>query len=229
MRPHARTRRLTQVLAGLAVLAGSSSGWADHIPDHDPCEQFFPTVLPGQDLFNGGAALAHSIGPLGGSVISNAIFEITYVSDGATPASDIELVASLWVENDIGEYEYVETVVTGADLGFGSGPGTFVGSLETTDLNGIALEYFLTAPYSVIDLMIDVVGGGGIQGIGYFQDSFIHFDIGGAGCSDLNGDGTVDGADLGLLLGAWGTPGADLNDDGTTDGADLGILLADWS
>ncbi len=47
--------------------------------------------------------------------------------------------------------------------------------------------------------------------------------------ADLNHDGMVDGADLGMLLGAWGTPGADLNGDGTTDGADLGILLGEWS
>ncbi len=46
--------------------------------------------------------------------------------------------------------------------------------------------------------------------------------------SDLNGDGEVDGADLGLLLSGWSTPGADLNGDGTTDGADLGLLLSDW-
>ena len=45
---------------------------------------------------------------------------------------------------------------------------------------------------------------------------------------DLNGDGQVDGADLGLLLGAWGTATADLNGDGTTDGADLGLLLGAW-
>lgn len=48
---------------------------------------------------------------------------------------------------------------------------------------------------------------------------------------DLNGDGVVDGADLGLLLAAWGTssPAADLNQDGVIDGADLGALLAAWS
>jgi hypothetical protein len=47
--------------------------------------------------------------------------------------------------------------------------------------------------------------------------------------ADLNGDGVVDGADLGLLLGAWGQAGAtDLNGDGTTDGADLGLLLGAW-
>jgi len=47
--------------------------------------------------------------------------------------------------------------------------------------------------------------------------------------ADLNGDGVVDGADLGLLLGQWGGDGpADLNDDGVVDGADLGLLLGDW-
>jgi FG-GAP repeat len=46
---------------------------------------------------------------------------------------------------------------------------------------------------------------------------------------DLNGDGQVNGADLGLLLGNWGSPGsADINSDGTTDGADLGLLLGAW-
>jgi len=47
---------------------------------------------------------------------------------------------------------------------------------------------------------------------------------------DLNGDGAIDGADLGILLAAWGqgpSP-ADLNEDGAVDGADLGILLSAW-
>jgi hypothetical protein len=47
---------------------------------------------------------------------------------------------------------------------------------------------------------------------------------------DLNGDGLVTGADLGMLLGNWGNPGVgDLNGDGNVDGADLGILLSAWS
>jgi len=48
---------------------------------------------------------------------------------------------------------------------------------------------------------------------------------------DLNGDGLVDGADLGLLLAAWGSlnDDVDLDGDGAIDGADLGILLANWS
>ncbi|MCA9283966.1 MAG: hypothetical protein KDA22_02035, partial [Phycisphaerales bacterium] len=48
---------------------------------------------------------------------------------------------------------------------------------------------------------------------------------------DLDGNGTVDGADLGILLAAWGPCAgcpADLNGDGVVDGADLGVMLAAW-
>ena len=49
---------------------------------------------------------------------------------------------------------------------------------------------------------------------------------------DINGDGQVNGADLGLLLGSWGAcPSgcpADLNDDGQVNGADLGLMLGAW-
>jgi len=45
--------------------------------------------------------------------------------------------------------------------------------------------------------------------------------------ADLDGDGAVNGADLGLLLAGWNQPGpTDLDGDGTTHGADLGLLLA---
>lgn len=47
--------------------------------------------------------------------------------------------------------------------------------------------------------------------------------------ADLNDDGIVDGADLGMLLGGWGTAAGDVNADGSTDGSDLGLLLAAWT
>ena len=50
---------------------------------------------------------------------------------------------------------------------------------------------------------------------------------------DLNGDGLVNGADLGLMLVAWGPCGrdciADLDGNGVVNGADLGLLLVDWT
>ena len=40
----------------------------------------------------------------------------------------------------------------------------------------------------------------------------------------------MDGTDLAILLGKWGTDDviADINIDGTVDGSDLATLLGDW-
>jgi predicted dienelactone hydrolase len=47
---------------------------------------------------------------------------------------------------------------------------------------------------------------------------------------DLDGDGVVDGTDLGIQLGGWSNPGrGDLNGDDVIDGVDLGILLGAWT
>ena len=49
--------------------------------------------------------------------------------------------------------------------------------------------------------------------------------------TDFNQNGRTDGADLGMLLSAWGAsnqPGLDLDHNGRIDGADLGLLLSGW-
>jgi len=48
--------------------------------------------------------------------------------------------------------------------------------------------------------------------------------------ADINGDGVVDTADLGLLISEFGTagPASDLNDDSIVDTADLGLLISDF-
>lgn len=101
--------------------------------------------------------------------------------------------------------------------------------------------------------LLESVQGGqgffiGIEHPGIASATFVHVQVQGgagfslddvsigrrAGSADLNGDGIVDGADLGLLLGAWGPCpssccAADLNLSGEVDGADLGLLLGAWS
>ena len=49
--------------------------------------------------------------------------------------------------------------------------------------------------------------------------------------ADLNGDGAVNAADLGVLLAAWGSSFdlADINNDGIVDGNDLGLMLSSWT
>ena len=48
--------------------------------------------------------------------------------------------------------------------------------------------------------------------------------------ADVDGSGSVDGGDLGLLLAEWGgsDPRWDLDRSGTVDGGDLGLMLAAW-
>ena len=49
---------------------------------------------------------------------------------------------------------------------------------------------------------------------------------------DINGDGVVNAADLGLLLAAWGSKNpaaADISGDGVVDAQDLSMLMAAWS
>ncbi|MFO0875027.1 MAG: peptidoglycan DD-metalloendopeptidase family protein, partial [Phycisphaerales bacterium] len=56
--------------------------------------------------------------------------------------------------------------------------------------------------------------------------------IAGALPGDLNGDGAVNGADLGLLLGSWGACAgcaADIDGNGAVNGGDLGLLLGAWT
>ncbi|RLS62519.1 MAG: hypothetical protein DWH96_08635 [Planctomycetota bacterium] len=47
--------------------------------------------------------------------------------------------------------------------------------------------------------------------------------------ADLNGDGEVNGADLAILLNAWGTTGpGDIDQSGIVDAADIALLLGAW-
>jgi len=105
--------------------------------------------------------------------------------------------------------------VTSPCLDVGSNPAVPAGT--TTDLDG--LPRFVDVP-SVPD------GGAGtapIVDMGAYERQVA------PPCpADLDGNGLVDGADLGLLLGDWGGPGGDLDGNGTTDGADLGLLLGAW-
>jgi len=43
--------------------------------------------------------------------------------------------------------------------------------------------------------------------------------------TDLTGDGAVNGADIALVISAWGTSAGDVTGDGHTDGADLTRVL----
>lgn len=151
-------------LAFGAVAAISTAAWAGHIPGHNNNDPVFPVPIPGEEFFNGGGSILFvtAIGPDAGTEITNTTFDITYISDGFTPASDIFIEARLALEDRTAIFE-----VTGADLGFGSGPGTFTGELSTDIFNGIVVGGFL--PSSIVHLTIGATTGG-VDGVGYFED-----------------------------------------------------------
>ncbi|MBL9148864.1 MAG: hypothetical protein JNM94_09250 [Phycisphaerae bacterium] len=108
-----------------------------------------------------------------------------------------------------------------------------------------------TAPYNQDEENSGIIDARETLGLGWFiADMQAHYSLGnplveggqlyaffapeavGSSRSDLSRplDGIVDGSDLGILLGGWGSAGvSDINRDGTTDGADLGILLGNWN
>lgn len=69
-----------------------------------------------------------------------------------------------------------------------------------------------------------------IDAVDYSDDFFV---IGTPTSPDMNNDGKIDGADIGLMLSAWGActatpcPG-DINGDGTVGIEDANLLLAKW-
>ncbi len=89
-------------------------------------------------------------------------------------------------------------------------------------------NYVLEASATAISDLGD--GYDGLFADASFAFAFVLVRQGGTPCpADLNADGSVNGADLGALLGTWGASGAaDLNDDGIVNGADLGALLGAW-
>ncbi|MHC5110473.1 MAG: hypothetical protein ACYTHJ_11415 [Planctomycetota bacterium] len=166
-----KTCWLSIVVAMIAAMTLSgNTAQADHIPGHNDDDPIFPAPIPGKGDFNGGGVILFVtlIGPDGGTTIYNTSLDITYVSDGVTPASDLVLEISTFVDGQLREWD-----VSGADLGFGSGPGTFKGKLDTDIFNGI-IDGGIPGPFSTISLDIGSTSGP-VNGTAFFVDSFINF------------------------------------------------------
>ncbi len=114
-------------------------------------------------------------------------------------------------------HDHFDHTLLGVD-GADPGPGIYLLSLS---IEGVAPVLSATAPfYYVFNLG---------QSEEDHEAAIAYADLFVACAIDLDGDGQVDGADLGVLLSEWELDGAsDLNRDGIVDGADLGILLANW-
>jgi subtilisin family serine protease len=108
---------------------------------------------------------------------------------------------------------------------------TFTYDLTNRAGQTITLEW----NFNTVDGMANFYRGWQVDRVRIISPQFICEDVEPTCTGDLNGDGVVDGADLLLLLGAWGScptepvpcP-ADISGDGVVDGVDLLALLAAW-
>ena len=125
-------------------------------------------------------------------------------------------------------------VISGSQDLTGTIPITVSGSIvpgpNGAQLRDITMsEYFFPVPPALLPP--------GVSAISYIRvlPNEANFMTGGwtvVSPADINGDGGVNGADLAVLLGAWGpnaTSPADINDDGAVDGVDLAQVLSNWS
>jgi hypothetical protein len=147
-----------------AVAAFVSVAITAPILAHDlPNSTDFSIFLP-EDQFTGEVMFITYIGPPAGQNLWHVTADFTWVSIGGTPASNILVNFELAV-NGMTEH----WTVTGADLGWGSGPGTYTGSIGTDTLNGPITPNGIGGS-TIINVDIGTTTGGGLSG-GHFVDS----------------------------------------------------------
>ena len=84
----------------------------------------------------------------------------------------------------------------------------------------------VTVPVTIGECMRVRVGGY----LGATGNGYVLVDCVPSCAGDLDNNGVVNAADLGILLGGWNTstPGPDIDNNGVVDAADLAILLGNW-
>ncbi|NBX32089.1 MAG: hypothetical protein EBR07_05085 [Planctomycetes bacterium] len=151
------------------------------------------------------------IATVGGPAVDEliAVANFGFTTDQAT--LDIDSV-----QIPTGPFSYV----SGTATGIGATPGSVRVRFNPTGLTpGV---YTASATIQVSDE--NVPGAAAAQIVASLSAT-----IGGGNPADLNGDGLVGGADLGIMLASWGSPGpADLDHNGIVGGSDVGILLGNW-
>ncbi|MFO0874122.1 MAG: LamG-like jellyroll fold domain-containing protein [Phycisphaerales bacterium] len=122
------------------------------------------------------------------------------------------------------------------------GPGAVVtgvinvapGATATIPVVVEALSVDLLGWYNLV-VSVDVDGDGVFEPAAVLGLQALLEPLAPSNLADLNGDGQVDGADLGELLGQWGPCtgcggcSADFDQNGSVDGGDLGVMLGGWS
>ncbi|MBL9148531.1 MAG: VCBS repeat-containing protein [Phycisphaerae bacterium] len=178
-------------------------------------------------------------GPVGGAATANDVdngpVRLLSPTIVVPPLAMLEVSYAAWVYcNDSADPN--EADVLAVECSFDGGVtwhhvrnvGTTSGAWQTfTDAVGPVTGTTVQVRLSVQDLANNSITEAGVDSFGIKATQCVAAPT----CpSDLTADGTVDGADLAALLGAWGRAGgsADLDRSGLVDGGDLAVLLGSW-
>jgi hypothetical protein len=159
--------------------------------------------------------LTSSAGALAGERIRLSFLTVNATS-GAVPVPGFDLA----VQSDGGWHRHLNMTLLSAPGAAAPDPGTYL----------IPLQLYSTAVGIEASEEFWLVLNGGSDAATFSAALNAAIDAMNPPCpADIDASGIVDGADLGVLLSAWGNAGpADLDTSGAIDGADLGILLSAW-
>ena len=172
-------------------------------------------------------------GSLGENDVDDGITTLLSPIFDATSGESMTIQMSLWYSNNQGASPNNDSMPIELSND-GGGSWVMLEDFSTNTGTWIQRNYNLddyVVPTNQMQLRFIArdLGDGSVVEAGVDDVSIFGIGCPDTGClGDLNGDGIVDGGDLGLLLAAWNTGDADLNGDGNTDGADIGLLLSYW-
>ncbi len=171
-------------------------------------------------------------GGLGEADIDGGVTTLTSPEIAIDGLAAITISCRVWYSNDTGASPNEDSMPVEARLD--DGAWFTLETVAVSDAAWRALEWSVpTGGASTLQIrfVASDLGSGSVVEAGVDEIRVFAAGCADAPCvGDLDGDGQVDGADVGLLLAAWGStdPSADLTGDGFVNGADLGLLLGGW-
>ncbi|HMN97230.1 MAG TPA: M14 family metallocarboxypeptidase [Phycisphaerales bacterium] len=175
-------------------------------------------------------------GPAGAADVDNGSTTVTSpILDASAPGTSLE--AWIWYSNNLGANPNTDSMLVEVSADGGSSWSLLAAIAESTNAwvrfewplwPAVGLTETLRVRFVARDLDPQSLVEAALDDVALIVRSCFEGIVG-----DLDRDGRVDGADLGILLGAWGSVGpdlaADLDGDGSVGGGDLGILLGSWT
>ncbi len=164
--------------------------------------------------------------------VSDMLAHLESVSCDYADPSAIPVATADWFQVQTGAT--ITLPVLENDQASNCGEVTLAGFAESTPLGGVISagsspgELIYKAPKKVVGadaFAYSISAGGDAVGLGQVVVLVVPVP------ADLDSDGRVNGADLGIVLGNWGSgnPLADIDQDGWVSASDLGEILAYWT